>query len=79
MIKRQLKDEGHPVTVIITVFKDLFVQSYSKFVDKSEMSAQEIFKQLDQINHMLDARSPQKSPDDKGVNRSTERRVPEQE
>jgi len=50
ILKVQLKDEKHPLKIILEQFKDIFVDSYKSFVDKSSNTPENLMRALTDLN-----------------------------
>lgn len=49
-MKIQLSDERHPLNVILEKFKDIFIDSYRPFVDKSHDTPENLMRALTDLN-----------------------------
>lgn len=50
IIRHQLKNESHPIRMIIEQFSVMFVRSYKGFVNKSTTDVDQLYKNLEQMN-----------------------------
>lgn len=50
ILKVQLNDVKHPLKIILEQFKDIFVDSYKSFVDKSSNTPENLMRALTDLN-----------------------------
>ncbi len=50
IIKVHLKDEKHPLKLVMDEFKNIFIDSYKRFVDKNTDTPENLIKALTNLN-----------------------------
>ena len=53
IIRKQLNKESHPIRKIISEYKRIFIDNYQQYVDRKNLSSEELFSQLEEVNDMM--------------------------